>query len=140
MLDEDACAGPLRPGQIRLGHALTLAVDGAALFGVGHPARNLVVAPPHAVRAEAELLARGGVLTRHGLHAQGDLDLVGDRFDVVGLEVADLVLAAPAIERLGGRTAVEAAVHLGPAAGAPAFGVGDRGQAERHGHTAGAVL
>ena len=139
-LDEHPGAGGERPRQVGAGHALALAGDGVAAGRVLHPARDLAVAPVECRGTTTQDLARRGWTARNGGDVDGLLDLVGDRFELVDVEALDAEVATPPFDDVERWAEVETAVHLGAAAGAPALGVRDRRQPERHGDTAGSVL
>ena len=142
VVGEQAGAGALGPGQVRLGHALAPAVAGVGV----RPGRSIQRGisswrqpRPAAPRRSASLAGvwRAG----HGLHrAAPARPRRRSRTSSSVVEVGDAVLVPPAVEDVLGRAAVEAAVDLGAAAGAAALGVGDRREAEGRRDAAGAVL
>ena len=138
VIREQAGASRFRAWEIGLGHAAAPPLAGVGPGGVVHPARALVVTPPEPLGATAQRLAGGQVGARHGLHGEFLLHLVARGVQVGRVEVVDGL--APAIEHVLRRAPVQAAVDLGPAAGAAALGVGDRRGAERRRDPAGAVL
>ncbi len=123
---EDPGAGGLGLGEVGLRHAPPPARPGVGPVGVVHPAGDLVVAPAERGGAAAQRLAGRRLFAGHGLDGQLLLDLVADPVELVGVEVDQAAVPAPAVEDLLRRPAVEPAVDLGAAAGAAALGVGDR--------------
>ena len=133
-------AGRLGLGEVGLRHAPPPPRSGVGPVGVVHPTGDLVVPPAERRRAAAQCLAGRRLFAGHGLDGQHLLDLVADPVELVGVEVDQPAVAAPAVEDLFRRPAVEPAVDLGAAARAAALGVGDRGQADGRGDAAGPVL
>ena len=137
---EQAGTGGLGPREVRLGHAAPAAVAGVRSARVVHPPRDLVVAPAERRRAAPERLTRRRVGAGNGLHGELPLDLVADRVQVAGVEIADAVAGAPTVDDLLRGAAVEPAVDLGATSGAAPLGIGDRRAAEGDGDAAGPVL
>ena len=93
VIGDQAGAGGDGSGQVRLGHALAPAVVRLGAGLVGHPARDLVVAPAEAGGPAAQGVAGRADVAGHALHGQHLLDLVADLVELVGLEVGDVVVA-----------------------------------------------